>query len=105
MKALTQKATILMLGVFLNVAGIGALMPHSASAQRVCQTYRVTRNFGLYVYVNGGKRIIATLPYNQIVGVIGLSDGGDWAKIRYLRVDGRYGEGWVSSQFLTCFQN
>lgn len=105
MKALAQKATVLMFSVLLNVAGSGALMPHSASAQRVCQTYRVTREFGLYVYVDGGKRIIATLPYNQIVEVIGLSDKGDWAKIRYLRVDNRYGEGWVSSQFLTCFQN
>lgn len=105
MKTLTQKATILMLGVFLNVAGIGALMPQSASAQRVCQTYRVTREFGLYVYVDSGRRIVTTLPYNQIVQVVGLSDDGDWAKVRYLRVDNRYGEGWVASQFLTCFQN
>ncbi|BAU11279.1 hypothetical protein LEP3755_17720 [Leptolyngbya sp. NIES-3755] len=105
MKALTRKATVLLAGLLLNVAGIGAITPHSISAQQVCQTYRVTRDFGLYVYSDNGRRIITTLPYNQIVQVLGLSDNGNWARIRYSRVDNRFGEGWVSSQFLSCFQN
>ncbi|MBE9011734.1 SH3 domain-containing protein [Pseudanabaenaceae cyanobacterium LEGE 13415] len=104
MKALTQKATILMFGLLLNVVGVGALTPHSASAQRACQTYRVARPHGLYVYVNAGSRIVTTLPYNQIVRVDGLSNDGSWAKIRYRRVDGQVGAGWVATNYLGCYQ-
>lgn len=104
MKVLAQKATGLMIGLILNVGGLALLAPHPASAQQICHTYRVTREYGLYVYVDGGKRIITTLPYNEIVEVTALSNDGDWADIQYLRADDTYGEGWVASDFLSCFQ-
>ncbi|WP_425216304.1 SH3 domain-containing protein [Tumidithrix helvetica] len=76
----------------------------SAIAQRLCQSYKVTRSRGLYVYVNAGSRIITTLPYGNIVRVTGMSSNGEWARIEYLRVDGRTGRGWVASSYLSCYQ-
>lgn len=73
-------------------------------AQTVCQSYRVTRPDGLYVYIQGGKRIITTLPHNYLVKVTGLSAGRTWARIQYLRRDGLLGQGWVSAKYLSCFQ-
>ncbi len=105
MKVLAKKTTALMIGVLLNVGGIGLIASHPVSAQTICQTYRVTRYYGLYVYVDAGNRIITTLPHNAIVRVTGLSDDGVWADIRYLRVDGLYGRGWVAAEYLRCFQD
>ena len=104
MKTLSKKIMLLATGLMLNFGSVGLIAPHPASAQSICQSYRVTRPAGLYVYVDGGDRIITTLPYDTIVRVVGLSRGGDWAEIRYLRVDGLTGAGWVAAAHLRCFQ-
>ncbi len=104
MNSILSKFLILALGVNLGVMTIEATSPRVAIAQQVCQSYQVTRDGGLYVYINAGRRIITTLPYGQIVRVTGLSSGGDWASIEYLRVDGQIGEGWVAAEHLACYQ-
>lgn len=66
-------------------------------AQRICTAYRVIRRNGLYVY--HGNRVIATIPYNQIVSVTQISRDGKWAKVYY-----QGGYGWVASNYLSCYQ-
>lgn len=95
---------LLVIGVSSSFAAIEAIQTPSVQAQAVCQSYRVTRPDGLYVYIQGGKRIITTLPYNYIVTVIGLSKDAEWAKIEYPRRDGQIGSGWVAAEYLSCFQ-
>jgi Bacterial SH3 domain len=104
MNKLISKLLVLAVGVALNVVAIEATSNHAAMAQRLCQSYRVTRDGGLYVYINAGSEIITTLPYGNIVTVTGMSSDGSWASIEYLRVDGQIGEGWVAADYLACYQ-
>ena len=104
MNSILGKLLVLLLGVNLGIITIEATFPPAAIAQRLCQSYRVTRNGGLYVYINAGRRIITTLPYGQIVSVTGMSAEGEWARIEYLRVDGKIGSGWVVADYLACYQ-
>jgi hypothetical protein len=104
MNKLINKLALLTVGVSLSFTSIEATTLHLAQAQKVCRSYRVTRPAGLYVYLQGGKRIITTLPYGYLVGVTGLSSEGYWARIRYLRADGLIGQGWVAARYLRCFQ-
>ncbi len=99
-----SKLLVLAVGLNLSFISMEAISNKPAVAQRICQSYRVTRQAGLYVYINGGSEIIATLPYNNIVTVTGMSADGSWASIEYLRVDGQIGEGWVAASYLTCYQ-
>lgn len=95
---------LLAIGVSSSITATLAVQIPSVKAQEICQSYRVTRTDGLYVYVHGGKRIIATLPYNYLVRVVGISDDGYWARVEYLRRDGLTGRGWVGATYLSCFQ-
>jgi hypothetical protein len=104
MNSIPLKFLILALAVNLGVMTIEAASPRVAISQQICQSYRVTRRAGLYVYINAGRRIITTLPYGNIVSVTGMSAGGDWARIEYLRVDGQIGSGWVVASHLACYQ-
>ncbi|CAN1211428.1 SH3 domain-containing protein [Tumidithrix helvetica PCC 7403] len=104
MKRIISKLLVLAIGVSLSVVAVEATSIESAMAQRLCQSYRVTRDGGLYVYINAGSEIITTLPYGNIVRVTGMSSDGEWARIEYLRVDGQTGEGWVASSYLSCYQ-
>ncbi|MBD2435076.1 MULTISPECIES: SH3 domain-containing protein [Fischerella] len=104
MNKFVKKLALLAVGVSLSFTSIEATTPHLAQAQKVCQSYRVTRPGGLYVYIQSGKRIITTLPYGNLVAVTGLSPKGYWARIRYLRADGLIGQGWVAARYLRCFQ-
>ncbi|MCY7337868.1 MAG: SH3 domain-containing protein [Chamaesiphon sp.] len=104
MNNILGKLLVLVLGVNLGVMTIEATSPRAAIAQQLCQSYKVTRNGGLYVYINAGSRIITTLPYGQLVSVTGISAEGDWARIEYLRMDGQIGEGWVAADHLACYQ-
>jgi Bacterial SH3 domain len=101
---LLYKILALSVGVCLNVAAFEISSCRFVSAQQLCSSYRVARAYGLYVYIQGGSKIITTLPYNNIVSVVGLSSDGHWAKIQYLRIDGNTGEGWVTASFLDCYQ-
>jgi hypothetical protein len=104
MRKLSKNIIALAVGISLSFVAIEAISNHSALAQRLCSSYKVTRQGGLYVYINGGTEIITTLPYNNIVTVTGMSADGTWAKIEYLRVDGQIGEGWVAADYLSCYQ-
>jgi hypothetical protein len=104
MNSLIGKFIVLTLGFSLSTIAIEATSDRVVMAQQLCQSYRVTRNDGLYVYINAGRQIITTLPYGQILIITGMSADGDWAKIEYLRMDEQIGEGWVSSDYLTCYQ-
>ncbi|RUT08808.1 hypothetical protein DSM106972_008610 [Dulcicalothrix desertica PCC 7102] len=95
---------LFVIGVSSSFAAIETIQTPSVQAQKVCQSYRVTRPNGLYVYIQGGKRIVTTLPYNYIVTVTGLSKDAYWAKIEYPRRDGQIGSGWVAARHLKCFQ-
>lgn len=95
---------LLVIGVSSSFTAIEAIQTPLVKAQAVCQSYRVTRPDGLYVYIQGGKRIITTLPYNYIVTVIGLSEDAEWTEIEYPRRDGLRGSGWVATEYLSCFQ-
>ena len=64
-------------------------------AQRGCRTYRVASPTGLYVRVGG--KIVRTLRPNTIVTVSRVSNS--WALVSY-----HGGSGWVSRQYLTCYQ-
>ena len=68
-----------------------------------CKDYRVTRENGLYLYTaeNGGTPILTTLPFNSKVSITKENSEG-WAKVEYLRADGRTGEGWVYKVFISC---
>ncbi len=104
MNSILSKFLVLALGVSFGTMTLEATSPRVAMAQQLCQSYRVTRDGGLYVYINAGRRIITTLPYGNIVRVTGMSSGGDWARIEYLRVDDRIGSGWVAAEHLACYQ-
>jgi hypothetical protein len=104
MRKLSKKIVALAVGISLSFVAIEAVSNHSATAQRLCSSYKVTRQGGLYVYINGGTEIITTLPYNNIVTVTGMSADGTWAEIEYLRVDGQIGAGWVAANYLSCYQ-
>lgn len=104
MNTILSKFLVLVLGVNLGTIAIEAASPRIAIAQQLCQSYKVTRDGGLYVYVNAGRSIITTLPYGQLVSVTGVSAEGDWARIEYLRVDGQIGSGWVGADHLACYQ-
>ena len=104
MNKLVLQLGLLAVGVSSSFAAIETIQTPPVQAQAICQTYRVTRPNGLYVYIQGGKRITTTLPYNYIVTVTGLSEEGYWARIEYPRRDGLVGSGWVAARHLSCFQ-
>ncbi|MEE3718334.1 SH3 domain-containing protein [Tumidithrix elongata RA019] len=104
MKRIISQLLVLAIGLSLNVVAIETTSIDPVMARMLCQSYKVTRSLGLYVYVNAGSRIITTLPYGNIVRVTGMSSNGEWARIEYLRVDGRTGRGWVAASYLSCYQ-
>jgi hypothetical protein len=63
MNSLIGKFIVLTLGFSLSTIAIEATSDRVVMAQQLCQSYRVTRNGGLYVYINAGRQIITTLPY------------------------------------------
>jgi len=77
--------------------------PSNSPNTNKCQNYRVNRDHGLYLCSaeNFGKPIITTLPYDTPVFLIKTNQKG-WDQIRYKRIDGNTGEGWVMSPSLTC---
>jgi hypothetical protein len=104
MNRIISNFLILVLGVSSSAIAIEATFDRVAMAQQLCRSYRVTRQAGLYVYINAGRQIITTLPYGHLVEVTGMSSGGRWARIKYLRVDGQIGSGWVGGNYLSCYQ-
>jgi hypothetical protein len=103
MNSILSKFLVLALGVNVGMMAIEATSPHPAIAQQFCQSYRITRADGLYVYINEGRQIITTLPYGYLVRVTGMSADNVWARMEYLRVDGQTGGGWVKARFLACY--
>lgn len=118
-----NKLALLAVGIIFSFVTIEATPTRLAQAQKICQSYRITRPEGLNVYVvyvrshrrvtrpgvvdvhiQGRNQIITTLPYNYIVTVTQLSRNRKWAKIQYLKSDGLRGQGWVSPTSLACFQ-
>lgn len=118
-----NKLALLAVGIIFSFFTIEATSTRLAQAQKICQSYRITRPEGLNVYVvyvrshrrvtrpgvvdvhiQGRNQIITTLPYNYIVTVTQISRNRKWAKIQYLKTDGLRGEGWVSPKSLACFQ-
>ena len=65
-----------------------------------CKVHRVTRQYGLYLYTaeNAGRPILTTLPFNTKVSIAKENSNG-WAKVKYLRLDKKIGEGWVAKRF------
>jgi MFS-type transporter involved in bile tolerance (Atg22 family) len=104
MNRLISKFLIVALGTSLSIGAIESTANRPVMAQQLCQSYRVTREFGLYVYINAGREILTTLPPGNIVRVTGMSADGEWARIEYLRRDNKIGRGWVASNFLSCYQ-
>jgi Bacterial SH3 domain len=104
MNRIISKFLIVVLGASLSVAAIESTANRPVMAQQLCQSYRVTREFGLYVYINAGREILTVLPYGNVVRVTGMSADGEWARIEYLRRDNQIGRGWVAANFLSCYQ-
>jgi hypothetical protein len=94
----------LAIGVSLSIVVLEISSNHLAIARPLCQVYRVVLPEGRILNIYDGDQIIYSLPYNSLVSVTRISSNGEWAKIYYVKEDGKVDSGWVGQRYLDCYQ-